>query len=336
MTGFARNDGRQEIPHCPQELVRAFLLRHVPAVRDDRQCCVGQLLAQADALLRWHDAVVVAGDDQAVHLNLGQPLHQVRGTADPRQLPQRAVPVFCLQWLQVTFPVLRRDFGRVVPGQAEEVLAPRADAARQQRPDPLHVWRVGEQASQGWRAAAGVDGGVHQHERLHTLCMGQCREHGDGAPGGIADQDCPLHPQRIQQPNRQFYLGLCTVRALACPLAGQRTLRQPEGGPVEGDDGAHLRQRLHHFVPGEEAGTEAMQQHEHRFTGAHHFVMDAQAVDLDELAVWVGQLLWRHSVLERWDGDQERADQHDGQQHTYDNQRDACPTLHVSLPPASP
>ena len=145
--------------------------------------------------------------------------------------------------------------------------------------------------------------------------------HGNRAARRIANQDGLLHTKVIQQPNEQRYLRLRAVRVLAFP--GERPLGEAERRAVVGNDRAILAERLHHRMPRVQAGAKPVQQHEHRLALAQRFDMHRQAVNLDELAVGVGQCFGRESPFQRRHRHEERPDQHNGQDACQDRQPNA-------------
>ena len=64
-------------------------------------------------------------------------------------------------------------------------------------------------------------------------------------------------------------------------------------------------------MPGKQAGSEAVQQHKDRLALPHHLDMDGQPIDLDELAVRIGQLFRRDGALKWRDRNEKRSDQYD-------------------------
>ena len=67
-------------------------------------------------------------------------------------------------------------------------------------------------------------------------------------------------------------------------------------------------------MPGEQAGTETVQENEDRLTLPACLVMDIDAVDLDKTAVRVGKLLRRYCSSRRENRDEQRPHQQNQQQ----------------------
>ena len=135
----------------------------------------------------------------------------------------------------------------------------------------------------------------------------------------------------VHQAQQQGQVCLRTVRVLPAPL--ERAFGQAKGRAVVSDDCPRMAERFHHGMPGEQAGPEAVQQNEDRLSLPDHLVMDIEAVDLDEMAVRVGQLLRWYRPRGRGNRDEERPDQQDQQQDKQAEAKatQAAPSSHFKL-----